>query len=347
MGKTSIEWCTDVWNPVTGCSKVSQGCKFCYAERVFPRAYGQNRIFYSGPGSESRQRKFTDIVLHHDRLDDPLRWRTPRRVFVNSMSDLFHEAVTDEFIDTVFAVMADAGQHTFQILTKRPERMLRYLSPDNPRYSARKVFDLTKGPGGKFDCDMHWPLSNVWLGVSVEDQTTADERIPLLLQTPAAKRFISYEPALGPVDLLPWLVEKTGCANCGDGSWPAARCCDEPVIVTTPSIDWVISGGESGPKARPSHPDWFRALRDQCAAADVPYFHKQNGEWTTAVDRDRDDPDWRAEYTLADRDPEHYRILNLAGGFGFSGERVHLMKRVGKRAAGRLLDGRVHEEFPQ
>lgn len=275
MADTKIEWADAVWNPVTGCQKVSQGCKNCYAERLAGRFWGD--------------RKFIDVQTHPERLEDPLKWRKPRRIFVNSMSDLFHKDVPDEFIDRVFAAMFDANRHTFMILTKRPERMAQYLSPDNPRYTARKVFDLTKSDAGKFDCDMYWPLDNVWLGVSVEDQKAAEERIPWLLKTPAKVRFLSCEPLLGPVDLS-WWTEK--CPECGEtpmreglsSSWrwegqnwahyhgyPIGHI---PTIRST-VIDWVICGCESGPGARPMRRDWARGLRDQCQTANVPFFLKQ------------------------------------------------------------------------
>lgn len=229
---SSIEWTDATWNSVTGCSKVSQGCKHCYAERIFNRPY---------PG-----RDFTDVRTHPDRLEWPLKWRgskqaksegRPSRIFVNSMSDLFHEKVPDEFIDKVFAVMAMAKQHTFQVLTKRPERMRAFLR--NPYWGRSAA------------------LPNVWLGVSVEDQPTADKRIPILLQTPAAIRFVSYEPAIGPVDF----EQYTGYRRMRDFK----------------ELDWVIAGGESGPHARPSHPDWFRSVRDQCQAAGIPFLFKQWG----------------------------------------------------------------------
>lgn len=229
MGKTSIEWCTDVWNPVSGCTKVSQGCKNCYAERVFPRVYG-GQIVRAFPSSqirtETRKRRFADIQVHPDRLDAPLRWRKPRRIFVNSMSDLFHENVPFAFIHSVFQVMAQCRQHTFQVLTKRPARMADFYLWDR--------------------CYM---LDHVWPGVSVEDQETADERIPLLLKTAAAVRFVSYEPALGPVDFSKYLGE----------------------------LSWVIVGGESGPGARPFDVQWARGTIAQCKTARVPCFVKQVG----------------------------------------------------------------------
>jgi len=216
---TSIEWTDATWNPVTGCSKVSAGCKNCYAEAIADR-------FWAG------SRKFTDVMCHEDRLMEPLKWKKPRRVFVNSMSDLFHEDVPDEFIDKIFAVMALADKHKFQILTKRPSRMQSY------------VVGLVSRPP-----------SNVWLGVSVEDQATADERIPLLIETPAAVRFVSYEPALGPVDFS----KVPGQSR---------------VVARIP--DWIIVGGESGANARPCKVEWIRKAVTQCAAAGVACFVKQD-----------------------------------------------------------------------
>lgn len=310
---TKIEWTEATWNPVTGCTKVSQGCKNCYAERLAPKVFaGQVVEVNTTPpkhpemkASAFRPRVFTDVRCHPERLDAPLHWKKPRRIFVNSMSDLFHEDVPDEFIDQVFAIMARAPQHTFQILTKRPARALAFLKDD-----VREDYITDYWRADEPDREtwsLMLPLKNVWLGVSVEDQPTADERIPLLLQTPAAVRFLSCEPLLGPIDL-----QRTN-------RWPAAE------YIT--QIDWVIAGGESGPKARPSHPDWFRSLREQCAAASVPFFFKQWGEWG-----DEDD--------CFDRDviKETARIHHWGGGT--------YSTRVGKKAAGRLLDGRTHNEYP-
>lgn len=227
MATTKIEWATDVWNPVTGCQKVSQGCKNCYAERLAGRFWGD--------------RKFTDVQVHPDRLDQPLKWRKPRRIFVSSMSDLFHEDVPTSFIGDVVDVMGSCPQHTFMILTKRPQRMA-------------DLWRINSAPGGV----LSGGLSNAWLGVSAEDQKTADERIPYLLQTPAAVRFLSCEPLLGPIDL----------------GFPFVS--DNPLMVQR-HVDWVIAGGEGGPGARPMHPDWARGLRDQCVSAGVPFFFKQWG----------------------------------------------------------------------
>ena len=225
---TVIEWTDATWNPVTGCSKVSAGCAHCYAEGVAKRFWGN--------------RKFTDVQVHPERLNAPLNWRNPKRIFVNSMSDLFHEDVPGDFIARVFSIMRLAKHHTFQILTKRPERMkLEILSWEN--------LDL--------------PV-NVWIGVSVEDQAAADKRIPLLLQTPAAVRFVSCEPMLGPMNLAPWLR-----------FWKRSS----SVRAVEKGLDLVIVGGESGPGARPFNIEWGRSLRDQCKAAGVSFFMKQLGAW--------------------------------------------------------------------
>jgi protein gp37 len=298
---SKIEWTDASWNPVTGCTKVSDGCKHCYAERDWARlaAPRAKPNIYTG-------RDFTDVRCHPERLDQPLRWTKPRRIFVNSMSDLFHEDIPSEFIAAVFHRMAMAPQHIFQILTKRPERMLNFLT------------------GG---LAFEKPLPNVWLGVSCEDQATADERIPLLLQTPAAVRFISAEPLLGPIDLWPWVNINL------PSRWPR-----HAYAPRGPFLDWLIAGGESGPRARPSHPDWFRSLRDQCQAAGVPFFFKQWGEWApfTYIDENRKAL-LRIGYSKHEEEREcvvgeHSAAIN--------------MRRVGKKAAGRSLDGRTWDEYP-
>lgn len=275
---TKIEWTDEVWNPVTGCTKVSQGCKNCYAERIANRFWGE--------------RKFTDVICHEDRLDIPLKWRKPRRVFVNSMSDLFHEDVSSEFILHVLAVTLFSKQHTYQILTKRPKRMFELLS------------------NAKLDRSLI-PLENVWLGVSIEDQATVDERIPWLLKTPAAVRFVSYEPALGPVDLS----SMYNVPNSDD--YPNRK----PLIA---HLDWIIAGGETCPGARPAHPDWFRSVAGQCVEAGVPFFFKGWGEWMPC------DNFVHCPENTPFRFPD--------------GQGLH---RVGKKMAGRELDGIVWNEYPE
>jgi protein gp37 len=240
--KSAIEWTEATWNPVTGCSKVSPGCAHCYAERLSHR-YGWTRQPWT-PANEAE-----NVVLHPERLAVPLHWRKPRMIFVNSMSDLFHEQVPDEFILQVFSVMAQAEQHTFQVLTKRPERMREWLLTHNGWVPQ----GLRPGWDGAF----LMPLRNVWLGVSVENQHWANVRIPLLLETPAAVRFLSCEPLLGAVDLSHHLA--------GSG------------VFWNAPLQWVIVGGESGPKHRPMRVEWAQQLRDQCQAAGIAFFFKQHG----------------------------------------------------------------------
>lgn len=233
-----IEWTDATWNPITGCTKISPGCDHCYAERVTER--------FHGPGS------FEKVVLHPDRLDQPLRWKKPRLVFVNSMSDLYH--------DDDLALM-------------------------------------------DFTTPLTWPLPNVWLGVSVEDQKRAGLRIPALIDTPAAVRWLSCEPLLGPIDL-----DRTDKDALVDGG-----------------IDWVVVGGESGPGARPMHPEWARQLRDRCTASSVPFFFKQWGEWAPRC-------------TLA-------LCGHPCSCDGINASHPTELKRVGKKAAGRRLDGRTWDEY--
>jgi len=250
---TKIEWTDEVWNPVTGCTKVSQGCKNCYAETIAKRFWGE--------------RKFTDVQCHMDRLGIPSRWKKPRLVFVNSMSDLFHEDVSFDFILHCWMVMAGT-KHIYQVLTKRPERMHRFVNEWLPGAWGLATMSMEL---------LDYPIPNIWLGVSVENQETADERIPWLLKTPAAIRFVSYEPALGPVNLGNvlgrYLANKLG-------NW-----------IENPDggIDWVIAGCESGRGARPAHRDWFRFIRDQCQEVDIPFFLKQmvvNGKLTKMPELD-------------------------------------------------------------
>ena len=246
---TKIEWTERTWNPVTGCTKVSPGCDHCYAEGI-ARRFAGGKAFPNG----------FDVTLHPERLDAPLRWRKPARVFVNSMSDLFHDDVPDEFIAHVWATMALTPQHTYQVLTKRHGRMRSLLVNwrDNGFGDAiaAAMFALP-GPGRI----IQWPLPNVWLGVSVEDQKRAELRIPALLDTPAAVRFLSCEPLLGPVDLKPWMVFSETTLT----------------MELAHRLQWVIVGGESGPGARPMGLDWAQYLVGQCQRTGVPVFVKQLG----------------------------------------------------------------------
>lgn len=373
---THIEWTDATWNPITGCSVVSAGCKHCYAMKLagtrlqhHPSRAGLTTETKAGPVWNGQVR------LNEDWLDQPLRWRRPRRIFVCAHGDLFHENVPDEWIDRVFAVMMLAPWHTFQVLTKRPERALEYLTakwqpapaqtvavpgftrfkiPAETEGDTRRDYivdacyavaelaglDQRKGFWRADDTAEHshsaWPLPNVWLGVSVEDQAAADERIPLLLQCPAAVRWVSAEPLLGPVDLVArdFLREH--------------RDQDGNVLHGLNKLDWVVAGGESGTGARPMHPDWARSLRDQCAAAGVPFLFKQWGAWA---------PDWDGAMTCAscgDRKFDSARRKNGQDECAHCGESDWLdaerpldeLRMVGKKAAGRLLDGSLHDEYP-
>jgi protein gp37 len=339
---THIEWTDATWNPITGCSVVSPGCTNCYAMKLA----GTRLAHHESRAGLTRETKggpvWTGEVRFNEQwLDQPLRWKKPRMIFVCAHGDLFAEGVPDAWIDQVFAVMALAPHHTFQVLTKRSARMRAYMDcfsgADMPmdRITAamwtineRRTDHIHGG----------WPLRNVWLGVSVEDQKRADERIPDLLATPAAVRWISAEPLLGPVSLDDIAIPRPEL--CASVIWSALRGWGG-----APSkINWVVVGGESGPGARPMHPDWVRSLRDQCAEANVPFFFKQWGNWLPVLDRDNDDPDWRSNY----RDLREVKraIINLAGGMGFHGDRVHVVENVGKARAGRLLDGVEHNGFP-
>ncbi|AQT69946.1 Bacteriophage protein gp37 [Anaerohalosphaera lusitana] len=334
MTKSKIEWTDQTWNPVVGCSRISEGCQNCYAERMAGRLanmnvpqYKQVVLFEDIANSRlSPEIKVTGwngaTAFVESALQKPLHWKKPRMIFVCSMGDLFHESVPFEWIDKVFAVMDLCPQHTFQVLTKRAARMREYfksvkeLPVGSPRDMA--IFDGWRAVYGTKLNERLWPLPNVWLGVTAENQTRADERIPELLRCPAVVRFVSVEPMLGAV-VMP--EDGTACEFCGRnyesvtvdcGDWCeefCAKCRDyDPDAVSTiitnhlgdgqSHINWVICGGESGPGARPLHPNWVRGLRDQCSEAGVPFLFKQ----------------W--------------------GG-------------ANKKKAGRLLDGVLHDEFPE
>jgi protein gp37 len=300
--KTGIEWTDSTWNPVTGCTEVSPGCDHCYAKTFAERWRGiPGHYFEHG----------FDVQLRPDKLELPLRWRKPRRIFVNSMSDLFHDDVPDDYIGKAWEVMSRCPQHTFQILTKRHGRMRSLLKAS--------TFNSP-------------PLPNVWLGVSAENQQWADIRIPALLDTPAAVRFISAEPLLGPIDLTRWL-------NGGFGT------------VAPADIDWVIVGGESGRGARPMHPGWARSLRDECDAAGVPFLFKQRGEWTWNEPGQFRLPAKPLTNNVAVMHPAGMTAMTKDNPFD-PFERGHpnwytRIERVGKRRAGRELDGRTWDQYPE
>jgi len=287
---SSIEWTDATWNPITGCSVVSPGCTNCYAMRLA----GTRLKHHSSRAGLTAETKTGpvwtgEVRLNEDWLYQPLGWGRPRMIFVCAHGDLFHESVPDEWIDRVFVVMGLSPRHTFQVLTKRPERMRAYIDQACDRIGATLIRS-ERGDAyigslrvmGALSGTPWWPLANVWLGVSAEDQARADERIPHLLATPAAIRFVSAEPLLGPIDFqkLFW-PQSCGCRehvptlNAFDATVYCAGCCEGPESLDLGVIDWVIVGGESGRGARPMRSDWPRSIRDQCADSGVPFFMKQ------------------------------------------------------------------------
>jgi protein gp37 len=313
--KSKIDWTDATWNPIVGCSIVSPACTNCYAMEMAGRLSAMAEAHKAAHGGDPGPLCHYDGLIQPSRggavwtgktalapdavLTKPLHWRRPRRIFVNSMGDLFHESVPDEWIDRVFAVMALAPQHTFQVLTKRAKRMRGYFEGRRANFGrcSDALSDIeTSQDEDEIQFAADWldnfdaggrPLQNVWLGVTAEDQERADERIHDLLETPAAKRFVSIEPMLGPVDLTflrqenmgcgPWWVDALDIERAG---WFHDEAATDPMEDSQARydlgvLDWVIAGGESGARARASHPGWFRYLRDQCAAAGVAFFFKQ------------------------------------------------------------------------
>ncbi len=351
MGSSSIEWTDKTWNPVVGCTRISPGCEHCYAETMAARnvlmSAAQGRVSPYLPVVDAARRRWSrEVAMLPERLAEPLSWRPGTKVFVVSMGDLFHDGVSFDFIAQVFGVMAAARGVTFQVLTKRPARMAEFFRhffglEDTETTVCREAMEhrgviwdarapRMGWPKGSrpIDCahlysrppdpatllrrlPWVWPLPNVWLGTSVEDQQRADERIPLLLTAPAAVRFLSAEPLLGPLDLGRWLGDYD-CLACGARFWgrevravdrlvsvgeedapnggerDVCPRCGQPDLggdvshigsayVGQPTIDWVIVGGESGPGARPMDPSWVRSLSAQCRIAEAAFFFKQWG----------------------------------------------------------------------
>ena len=308
MNLTKIEWMQGgfTWNPVTGCPgpKISPGCANCYAERtmntrlrhLYDDTTGTSPLKHVR-GCMTNDAPFQSVWMHWDRLEQPSERKKPSRIFVCSMGDLFHPSVPDEWIDTVFEGMEVNPQHTFMLLTKRPERMEAFIR----KYRA---------------------LPNIRYGITICNQDEADKRLIPFEYLRNVYYYLSLEPLLGAVKLEP----RHGVGGC----------MGSPVRL-------VIVGGETGQNARPMHPDWVRGNRDACAEWGVPFCFKGWGEWEAFYDRDHNDPDWRRCPKV---DDDKTRYLNLAGGWGFHGERVIAVRRVGKRRSGRLLDGMEHNEVP-
>ncbi|KKM98587.1 hypothetical protein LCGC14_1156500 [marine sediment metagenome] len=272
MSATKIEWADAVHNPVSGCTPVSAGCANCYARRMAQRLRGRAGYPADDPFK---------VTLHPDKLDEPLHWRKPRRVFVCSMSDLFHDDVPALFIGNVLARCALATQHTFMVLTKRPERMK--LIVEHMRYDEEGFQDDIAGELDDAGLSVNWDgdLSNVWLGVSISNQPDADRWLPFLLQTPAAVRFVSYEPAIAAVDIRSYMIPAKPCQ--GHASLPETDClCGDDGYF--PTIDQVICGAETGPGARPMDLDWARQVRDQCAESGTAFFFKRDSDGNRKLD---------------------------------------------------------------
>lgn len=322
---TKIEWCEETWNPIVGCTKVSPGCDHCYAERM---AFRLGEIYANtlNPGLK----KYYQVIVHKkenfgkwtgktyfepDDINKPLKWKKPRKVFVCSMGDLFHENVYFEQIVDVWEVMIKAPQHTYLILTKRPQRALEF---------TKWLSKETAPVGGEF-----FPvLPHIWWGVTAENQMRANERIPILLQIPAAKRFVSVEPMLTAIDFYDIQmgnefynsVRGFGDISASNGHFDGRK------------LDWVICGGESGPGARPLYPDWVRSLRDQCEAAGTPFFFKQWGEYIDLKQMESLSPEMEGiRYT---------KTVPYTDGSGPA-------FRVGKKAAGSELDGEYYKQYPK
>lgn len=394
---TKIEWTDATWNIINGCSVHTPGCTNCYAMLLagtrlagHPSRAGLTTMSKAGPVWTG------EVRLYEPWLTQPLEWSKPRDIFVCAHGDLFHEAVTDAMLNQVFAVMAicaaQGRKHRFQILTKRSARMRAFINGFQDQgegfgealaYVARKA-GLDREGGLAVTDAMTWPLPNVWLGVSTEDQRRADERIPDLLATPAAVRWISAEPLLGAIDLEhvaapvgegddefedgDWKLNALLAGSCyefkgDDGYWYSG---DGP---EHPALDWVVVGGESGRGARPMHHTWARQLRDQCAAADVPFLFKQWGEWAPICAMSEDlidslympapvrDPEasrrCKVDQLVMHNDGETFSLTDMSRQRA-TGSRLMFqqgydgmsMYAVGKKRAGRLLDGATHDGMP-
>lgn len=345
MGSNSnIEWTGDTWNPLisynieTGkrgwfCVHVSEGCRHCYAETMNKNLYFGNGLAYTAQNVGKQRTEFS--FKGQSALYWPIRAREPRRIFPFSMTDLFGSWVTDQQLIDIFGVMALAHWQTFQVLTKRIDRARDFLQTDHgiidqfraiqegggiaPR-EIFKALDIKRRDGVQWQ----WPLPNVWIGTSVEDQPSAEKRIPDLLETPAAVRWISAEPLLGEIDIRDWIPSSDGFVSSPQGPWH--------VDDGAPFINWVVAGYESGKDARPRNPSYVRRLRDQSVEAGVPFLFKQWGEFQ---------PFGRCE-DCSCVDGEHCEFERRSVVYG-----DELLVRVGKKAAGRMLDGKIWNEYPE
>jgi protein gp37 len=348
--KSHIEWTDATWNPITGCDIVSSGCTNCYAMKLaggrlqhHPSRAGLTKPSKAGPVWTG------EVRLNEGWLSQPIHWKKPRRIFVCAHGDLFAEGVPDAWIDMVVAIMHLSPWHTYQVLTKRSQRMREYFAGLaanlHDRLVATGMYDL-------FPDGVKLPLPNVWLGVSAENQIMWDERVPELLWTIAAKRFVSVEPMLSPIDPGPIDV-MGGYSELNPLRWDT-DCEDddgEP-FPDVPPLDWIIVGGESGAGARPMHPDWVRRLRDACEAEGVDFFFKQWGAWGADPDLDRPFRATEVTHPLGSVS----LLQSSQGRYAVAWERldddgVHTLgtqlKFIGKKASGRLLDGIEHNAMPE
>jgi protein gp37 len=382
---TGIEWTHipgfkgETWNPIVGCSVISPGCTNCYAMSMAARLEKMKLQQYMGTTVPSKAGPVWTGRLNiasEQVLTKPLRWSKPRAIFVNSMGDLFHEDVLEDWVARVFAIMALCPQHIFIVLTKRSERMRSLLSEksdgwllgDSSRpgtlcheiYSAgfkvqRKLFPNRTPAEKGHELDRKWPLPNVWLGVSVEDQRRAEQRIPDLLATPAEKRILSCEPLLGPVDLTSICNGHFFQSALNGSAWHEGPGLNKFEQDHSAAVDWVIVGGESGPGARPMHADWARSIRDQCAQSGLPFFFKQWGnflpwsqyEWSN-VPVETDVANSSYETMILHSDgwwDAGYADWMMAQQYEDGG--ANFMSKVGKRKAGHILDGQEHFNWPE
>jgi protein gp37 len=321
---TKIEWTNETNNPFVGCTKISEGCKNCYALPMAVRNAHNHKL-----PDEIREAYFSviskidgkwnwngKIAFIESAIYKILGWNKSRMVFLCSMGDIFHENNSFDKINEVFNAIAISQEHTFQILTKRPERMLEYFTGNY--YNKQKLFlhsiDSTL---------IGWPLNNLWLGVTAENQEQANKRIPILLQIPAAVRFVSVEPMLGPIDFYE-ITYGNQFHNVLNGVLDITT---SQLGILGDKLDWVICGGESGHKARPMNPEWVKSLRDQCKKAKVPFFFKQWGEYLP----------------ISRKEVEKYPLSKLLG----IAEHRMVYVKVGKKQAGRLLNGKEYKEMPK
>jgi protein gp37 len=359
MGKTDIEWTDRSWNPTVGCSKVSQGCKNCYAmsmsARIANSAFARQKkgkeltdvekaymaiVKWESTGPEDSDIKAVpkwnnEIAEIDSRLEEPLNIKKPQRFFVNSMTDLFHPKIENSLIDKIFAVMAAAKEHQFQILTKRPQRMKEYFQRDNlhPRIMTEldHIWERTQDDrctnAANRIATKGFPLPNVWLGTSVENQETAEERIPELLACPAQVRFLSCEPLLGRLDIGYYFSDEALFRARGYNAWIGKE---------GPGIHQVIVGGESGHGARPMLYEWVTSIKEQCRFWDVPFFFKQWGKYR---------PKGQTKPLNTDDDIKEDDVTVLEK-FKVDGE-LRAFHTDGKKENGALLDGEYYREFPK